>query len=205
MTTRRQFFEVASKGVLGVAILRAAAIGGVAFLAVGCKVTLSDVLNWVNDGAGGVSTIIGLLVSAGVLACATCSVLANAAVAAVAAIGTAIQAYENAPAASKATLLGKIETAIQSAITAATEFFHSVSIPGSGLANTILSLAGLILSALTGYLQNFFPHALGTTRAFRLGTSSAISVTPKSLTLKEYNSTWNAIVTQAGYPEAVRH
>ena len=208
---RRQFFERTGKGVLGLAIVRAAAIGSVAFLAIGCKITLADVLTWVNDGAGGISTIIGLLVSAGVLACATCSVIANAAVAAIAAIGTAIQAYENAPASGKATLLGKIQTAIQAAITAATEFFKSVAIPGGTLADTILSLAGLILSALTGYLQDFFPTALGTVRSFHLGSNAAvsspvaISVTPKSMSLRQYNAAWNAIVKQAGYPEAVRH
>ena len=203
--SRRQFIEKSGQGVIGTALTLATA-GGSMFVLEGCAFSIQSVLNWTKVGSGTIGSIVNLLVGAGILVCATCSVLANAAMAAITAIGTAVQNYINADPAGKTTLLGKIQTALQAGLAASTAFFESLSIPGQSLASLIVGLAGLVLNAIAGFIgQIGVPAAMyAIARTTRVGAQS-INVTPTVMSEKQFRSAVNKLLVQYGYPQEVLH
>jgi hypothetical protein len=196
--SRRQFFEVSAKGTLGTAIL-AAEVGGAAYLLSGCSFNISSILAWVPTATSSISSILTLLVGAGALACLTCSVLANIALAAISAVGTAVQAYQNAPAASKATLLGKIQTGLQAALTASGSFFESANVPDQKLFALIVGIAGLVLSAISGFIAQV-GGVTPVPATFRLSRQT-IPYSPKVYTLRGYKSDFNKLVKSYDHAE----
>lgn len=199
MVDRRQFFEVGSKGVIGLALA-----GAVATSLSGCSFNIQDILNWVPTATQSISSILSLLVSAGVLACMTCSALANVALAAITAIGTAVQAYLNAPAADKTTLLGKIQTALQAALTASSAFFQTINVPDQKLFTLIIGIASLVLSAISGFIG----QVGGTTPSSAMVMANATPITykPKVYTsTRSYKSDFNKLVAGAGHAELAMH
>lgn len=197
---RRRFLTVTGQGAL-TAALAAAELSATGFLLTGCAVTLDDVIAWTNIGAGAVSTALTLLGIAGI-ACAVCAVAAPVAIAAIHAIAGAIQEWQAAPAADKATAWQKIELAMQTAVDQVKAFFAGVSIPGGGVATTILNIASLILNTLGGFIAKFFPSVSSHLLGAKLG-ATAIPSAPKVLSSKDFKKEFNAIVTAGGHPELV--
>jgi hypothetical protein len=202
---RRQFFEKAKMGVIGLAIARASAVGGAALLMTSCSVE-QDILNWVPIGTNAITTIITLLVNAGILACITCSVVATAAVAAMNAIADAIRQYMAAPAADKTTVLAKVILVMQDAVKAAMAFFQSVTIPGGNtLATTIAGLVSMILDALTGWIQQLHPTTPTPApavipKSVKFGEKT-LDIHPTPMKAAAFKSKWNAALAQAGHQE----
>lgn len=205
MMNRRQFLEKSGQGAIGTALTIATA-GGSMFVLEGCAFSMASVLAWTKVGNGTIGSIVNLLVGAGILACATCSLLANAAMAAITAIGAAVQNYDNADPANKTTLLGKIQTALQAGLAASTAFFESLSIPGQSLASLIVGLAGLVLNAIAGFIgQVGTPAALSAVvRSVKVAAQSVI-VTPTVMSAKQFQSAINKLFVQYGYPQEVLH
>lgn len=204
--SRRQFTGHLVKGAFGVAVLAAEA-GGAAFLLTGCSFNLNSILAWVPTATSSISSILTLLVGAGALACMTCSVLANIALAAISAIGTAVQAYENAPVADKATLLGKIQTALQAAMTASGAFFESANVPDQKTFSLIVGIAGLVLSAISGFIAQV-GGSTPVPAIFKVSTpttTQTIPYSPKVYTLRTYKGSFNKLVTGYGHTELVMH
>ena len=200
---RRQFIERSSSGVLGTALLYATA-GTSAFLVTGCGFSVQSIENWVTVGNGTIGSIVNLLVGAGILACATCSALANAAMAAITAIGTAVQNYLNADPAGKTTLIGKIQTALQAGLAAATTFFESLSLPGQGILSLVTGLAGLVLNAIAGFISQVgTPSATAALRHEYKVAGQSVSVTPTVYSAKNFKSAVNKLLVQYGHPEEV--
>lgn len=202
---RRQFFEVSSKGVLGTALVRAVAVGSVAYLVAGCNIE-QDILDWVKIGGPAIGTILQLLVGAGIIACLTCSVLANTVVAAISAIGTAVQNWMNAPAANKQTFLGKITTALQAALSAATTFFESVAIPDQKLATLIEGLVSLIVNALSGFIGQLggTSAAASAKKEVKL-QAKTIPIVPVVLKASTFKSRFNNLLIEYQHPEVILH
>ena len=203
MVSRRQFFEVSSKGVIGIALA-----GAVATSMSGCAFNVQDILNWIPTATASISSILSLLVGAGVLACATCSVLANVALAAITAVGTAVQAYLNAPAANKTTLLGKIQTALQAALTASGQFFESVNVPDQKLFSLIIGIASLVLSAISGFIGQIGgnPPVQATLKMTGAGVTQGVAYSPKVYTsTRSYKADFNKLATEYGHAELVMH
>lgn len=197
---RRRFLTVSGKGVLGAALLAAEA-STAGFLLTGCAVTIDDVVNWTNAGASAIEGVLTLLTMAGVV-CAVCAVAAPIAEAAIHAIAGAIQEWEAAPAAQKATTWDKVKLAMQVAIDQVKAFFAGVNIPVNPIVSTILSIASLVLSTLSGFLAQFFPTLSLSLAEAKLG-ATPIPVTPKSMSHKDFAKAFNAITASAGYPKVV--
>lgn len=200
---RRQFLEKSGHGSLGTAVVVATA-GGSMFVLEGCAFSMASVLAWTKVGNGTIGSIVNLLVGAGILACATCSVLANAAMAAITAIGAAVQNYQNADPTNKTSLLGKIQTALQSGLAASTAFFESLSIPGQSLASLIVGLAGLVLNAIAGFIGQVGTPAVAMARSVKVAAQS-VAVTPVVMSAKQFQSAVNKLLVQYGYPQEVLH
>lgn len=200
---RRQFLEKSGHGALGTAVVVATA-GGSMFVLEGCAFSMASVLAWTKVGNGTIGSIVNLLVGAGILACATCSVLANAAMAAITAIGAAVQNYQNADPTTKTSLLGKIQTALQAGLAASTAFFESLSIPGQSLASLIVGLAGLVLNAIAGFIGQVGTPAVAMARSVKVAAQS-VAVTPVVMSAKQFQSAVNKLLVQYGYPQEVLH
>ena len=199
---RRQFFEISSKGALGVALL-AAEVTATGFLITGCgAITLQDVINWTNIGAAAVQTALTILSIAGVV-CAACAVAAPIVIAAIHAIASAVQEWESADPTQKATLWDKVKLAMQTAIDQAKAFFANVSVPGGTVATTILGIAGLIINTILGFIQHFFPTLSASLKVeYKVGTM-LIPIAPKELKPGDFKKQFNSIVTAGGYPKLV--
>jgi hypothetical protein len=198
---RRRFLVVSGKGVLTAALLTAE-VSTAGFLLTGCAITLDDIKNWTQEAADALGTVMTLLGAVGI-ACAACLIALPVAIAAINAIAGAITAYENAPAADKATLWGKILTALQAAFDQVTAFFQTANIPGASIANMIVNIASLVLSAITGFIQKFFPNAAAWFKAKKaaLGSGQAIPIIAKQYNPDQFKSAFNAIVVAGGHPE----
>jgi hypothetical protein len=203
---RRQFFEISGKGVLGLAITRAVAIGGTAFLVVGCGFSIAEIGTWVSVGNGAIGSILNLLVGAGILACLTCSALANAAEAAITAIGSAVTDWQNALPADKATTLDKIKLALQVGLQATTQFFESLSLPGSSIISLITGIAGLVLNAIAGFIGQVGTSASAKPMAHEYAVAGQmVAVTPTVMNAKQFRSAVNKLLVQFNHPELVLH
>lgn len=199
---RRQFFEVSGKGTLGTALL-AAEVTTAGFFLSGCAVTLDDVINWTNIGAGAVQSVLTILSIAGI-ACAPCVVAAPIAIAAIHAIAGAIQEWKAADPTQKATLWEKVKLVMQVAVDQAKAFFASVVIPGGTVATTILNIASLVVNTILGFIQQFFPTLSANLKAeYKVGAATNIPVAPKSLSVNDFKRQLNAILTAGGYPQLV--
>jgi hypothetical protein len=206
---RRQFFEISGKGVLGLAVTRALVVGGAAFVVVGCGFNIAEIGTWVTVGNGAIGSVLNLLVGAGILACVTCSVLANAAEAAITAIGVAVTNWQNAPATDKQTTLEKIQLALQVGLEAATAFFQSFSIPGgSSIISLVLGIAGLVLNAIAGFISQVglppAPAAKPMLHEYEVA-GNKVQVTPTLMTANQAKSALNKLLVQYGHPELVLH
>lgn len=194
---RRKFFGVSFKSAFGLALFRVGLATTGAMILGGCDLE-DEIAAWVKIGSSAIGTIITLLVNAGILACATCSVLANAAVAAINAIGVAVQTWKNNP---SQTLLQKISDALQSALAAANSFFESVSIPDQQLATLIEGFVSLIVNAIVGYLGQLPAPTQPAAKEFKLGKKT-LQIKPVVMKAGAFKSKWNALATQYNHPEA---
>ena len=204
--SRRQFFEVSGKGVIGLAIAEATLAGGAAFVLVGCNITIQDVANWTNMGADALGTVLTVLGALGIV-CAPCVVAAPIAIAAIHAIAGAITEWENAPVSDKTTLWGKIHTALVAAFDQVTAFLQSANIPMPGIVSMVVNIGSLILSTIAGFIAKFFPGAVSAMQAKRptLGQTTPIPVTPKVYSPADFKKAFNKVVTDGGHAEVSLH
>lgn len=201
---RRQFCEVSGKGAIGLAIARATAIGATPFLLAGCGITITDVMNWTQIGAGAISTVMTLLGGIAGFACAACIVAANVATTAINAIAGAITEWQNAPATDKATLWGKIHTALVAAFDQVTAFFNGINLTANPLVKTIISIASLVFSALSGFITKFFPTvALSLNQRQPKMGAEIIPFSPKEYKPNDFKKALNNILISGGHSELV--
>jgi hypothetical protein len=110
----------------------------------------------------------------------------------------AVQAYNNAPAASKATWLGKISVVLSDLQTEIQSFWVGLRLPGGTIATLISGLLSIILSTLAGFAGQLPPPPAG---ARLKGTPfGALPVTPHVRSKKQFESDFNKALTDAGQP-----
>ena len=207
---RRQFMVTNAKVVVAIA-MKSAIVGSAGFLLSGCAITIQDVANWVAEGSAAVQAVLTLLTPLG-LACGVCAVAGPALIAAINAISGGIAEWEAAPAADKATTWAKIKLLMQIAFDQSSSFFTAINLPVGALLKTIISIASLVMSAISGFISKFFP-ALGKTyklamkkpTSLTLSSGGAIPYTPKEYTPAAFKSAFNTVVTENGHPEVVMY
>ena len=107
---------------------------------------------------------------------------------------TAIDQYENDPAADKATLAGKIREALSAMADNVSTFISNLKLTGNPAVNVVASLVSILLSAITGY-ANQLPAPVGgrltvVSPAMVAGRPLEITATP--LKRKDYVKKFNA-------------
>ena len=120
----------------------------------GCA-SFKQISGWVVTGLSSFQSVVDLLVGEGLIMVAIGSVIdliIKGVKAAIADIGTAVDNYNNAPAATKASLLGKISDALIAAQNEIAQFWNDLMIPDAKAASTVAGLLGLIVSTLSGFM-----------------------------------------------------
>lgn len=105
---------------------------------------------------------------------------------------TAIDEYENDPAADKATLAGKIRAALSSMADNVSTFISNLKLTGNPAVNVVASLVSILLSAITGY-ANQLPAPVGLAAVSpAMVAGHPLELTPAPLKRKDYVKKFNA-------------
>lgn len=190
---RRNFVTRVGSGALFVLA------GGLSILTTGCT-AFSTILSWINVGLTSFQSIVDLLAGAGVINIVLGSaidLIIKAVKAGIADIGAAVTSYNDAPAASKANLLGKIGTALMTAQNAIAGFWNDVSIPDPKLASTVAGLLGIMVSTLAAFQTQVPTPPVAAVRLAKQLPAAA----PKARSVKQYKADFNALLTANGYPQ----
>jgi hypothetical protein len=144
-----------------------------------------------------VTQILNLLASTGILPLGVgtaASVFLSMINASVATALDAIDQYENDPAADKATLAGKIRTALSTIADNVSTFVSNLKLTGNPAVNVVASLVSILLSAITGY-ANQLPAPVGLqlqALAPVMIAGHALEIRPAPLPRKDYVAKFNA-------------
>jgi hypothetical protein len=177
------------------------AVGDGLLAIAGCNAAsvFADIQAWIPVGEkafAGIVTLVGPFLPPGAAAIVT---LVNASLTAV---GDAIAEYMAAPAASKATLIGKIQTALTAVSDNISNFLAALNLSGNPLIAVVSGLAQIILSTIAGFLS-LLPvpaTAQAVKKSFTVG-GITFPIVPKTRTVKSFKSAYNAMADANGHSE----
>lgn len=173
-------------------------------MAVGCSNLFTEILNYANVGLSGFSSILNILAGAGVIsmgAAAPINRIVTAVKAGFADLQTAVNDYEAAPAANKATLEGKISTALQDLQNEITAFWNNLTIPDAQTATLIQGLLEVITTTLAGFATQLRPApASSNARAslLRAQSNKPLSFTGHPRSQRQFKNDFNALLHARG-------
>lgn len=162
----------------------------------------STIKAWLPLASSSFNAILGILATAGVV-CAACAALSAAVFGAITVTTQAVDAYLSAPSGDKATLLGKLQTALTALQGSLTNFFDAINIPVPAVSAVIIGLAKILLSAIGGFLSKLpTPTVAPTTARHRM--NGQVHEVPAKVykNPKEFIKEWNTVVVTGGYPQA---
>ena len=189
MQNRRSFMKTAGM-VSGTALT----VGPLLGLST-CSTVEQDIMNYVPVALTAFSEIITLINPAE--AAALAPIIADVKIA-LADIQAAVVAYENAPAANKATLACKIATAIQVAQNELQKFWSDLNIPDAGLAAVIAGILQIVLSTLMAFvpaLNCSAPPPASEKKALK----KTVAFTPKKRSVVQFKKDINAELVKGHY------
>lgn len=192
--TRREFGKAVSMTALGGTI-------GLTTMGLSCSSVFTDIENYVPIGIAAFQEVLSLIdpTEAALLAPIIQTVKA-----AFADLDAIVQQYESAPAASKATLLGKISTAISAVMSELQQFWNDANLPDGSLALTIEGVLQIILSTLAAFLPLLGSAApvaggFGAEAYGRKKLTRTITFTATKRTQKKFKADVNAVFVANGY------
>ena len=161
----------------------------------------ADILKYIPIGLNAFASIISLLTGFGLLAPGVAA-LVLLVKAAFVDLQTVIQQYDNAPAASKVTLLEKISTALAVVEADLQAFWSNLTIPDPQQATLIEGLLGLIISVLQGFgLLLPAPAPIPVSSGIPHGTVKRIKVTPQRRSPAQFRTDFNQFLAKHGHSE----
>jgi tetrahydromethanopterin S-methyltransferase subunit F len=162
-----------------------------------CGNIFAAIEKYVPVGLQGFTAVVNLLAGAGVLPLGTgtaVQLLITAVKAAFADVTVAVQDYQAAPAADKATLLGKISTVVADAETNIQLFWSNLNLPAGSTATLVEGLLQVIVSTLMGFgTQLPAPASSKEMRAKRsaIPDTKLINATPKMRSVAQFKADFN--------------
>ena len=193
-TTRRSFGKLVSGGALALAM-------GETLMGLSCSSVYADILKYVPVGLSAFASVLSILSGGGVTIApvvATIVALVNAGFADLQAVVTA---YDAAPAANKATLLGKISTALASVEANLQGFWSNLTIPDTKLESIVQGLLGIITTTLLGFGTQLPAPSPTPALMARGSLRRTIAGTPTKRSVKQFRNDFNAILKQNGMSE----
>lgn len=187
---RRQFGKTVGTGLLAVGI-------GEISMGFSCASVYTDIENYVPIGLAAFNSLITIVDPT---LATTLAPIISIVKASFADLSAAIAEYNNAPAANKATLLGKVTTAINAVIDNLNQFWNDANLPDSPLASTIIGVLQIVLSTLASFL----PLIGGTVQSKKKLAKSipVVNRTKKQLAVKVVKSDINSVFVKYGYQSA---
>jgi hypothetical protein len=173
MLTRREFGKRAALTVVGsrfAMLAEMGAVGGLAATQISCGPLATEIEDWVGLGISAFNSILTELAANGVTLPPTVSAIAQDVIAALTAIVAAAKEYA-AFTPPPTTVIQKLQDALKAATDQLALFLQSVSIPGAGLISLIANIAGVIFSAIAGFLNQVPTPAPATVKVFRMASS----------------------------------
>jgi hypothetical protein len=193
MPTRREFGKMVLSGASVVGLSSAV---GMTTMGLSCSSVFTDISNYVPLGIQAFDGLLEILSPSEATALAP---IITAVKAAFADLAAAVTAYENAPSASKATLVGKITTAINVVMAQLQQFWSDANLPDGTLASTIEAVLQIILSTLAAFLPLLGGNVVSTKKALK----KTITYAPKKRTKKQFKADVNNAFAQNGYSKVV--
>jgi len=192
MLTRRRMFS----SIIGIATL------GPTLLTTGCwlSTVYKEILKYIGVGLQAFQGALDLLMGAGVIPAGegtAISIVINLVKSGFADLQTAVNEYEQAPAANKATLAQRISTIIGILENNIQNFWSSLTIPNPQLASTIEGLLSIILSTLAGFL----PSLPAPSPQQRVAVRGKLTITPQKRSVKQFKQDINGVLTANGYKQ----
>lgn len=185
MISRRDFATSSVKTLLAAVVL-----GSVTALG-GC-ISLPALINIISASLVSLQALVAPFLPPGAAAALT---LVKAALSD---LSGAIQQYDAAPAADKATLLAKIDLLLNAFISNFQGFISQV-LPGAGTVVTLIEgLASLILSTIAA-IRGALPNPPSSLRGMAV---NGVQVTPVERNAKQFRTQWNGLCVAQGHPEA---
>ena len=186
---RREFNKVMGYGALGT--------GVISTMGFSCQTVVNDISTYVPIGIQAFDTVLSLIDPP--LALALAPIVKEVKVA-FADLAAAVSAYNNAPASQKATLSGKITTALNVVIQYLQQFWSDANLPNGSLATTIIGVLQLIISTLAAFLPLF-----GGSVAMKVKFSKQIPIiaikNPKDQ--KAFKASVNTVLAKGGYSQRI--
>jgi hypothetical protein len=130
----------------------------------------------------------------------TISVIVGLIKASFADLEAAVTEYQNAPAANKTTLLGKIRTVLQDIADNFGKFLADLNLGGNPMLTLVVSLVQVILNVLAGF-ANQLPGPAAMSRTYSTRSGQAVLVNPTKMSLKQFKAFYNKLAEQNGHPE----
>jgi hypothetical protein len=194
--TRRGFIKISGAALL-------LSTGGAGVLIEGCNAgtVFQDITAWLPTAEmafAGIVTLLTPFLPPGA------TVLIGEVNAAFQVVAAAVTEYENAPAADKATLLGKIRVALAATSDQIQAFLNAVNIPGNPLIAVALGLAQILISAIEGFLNKIPAPAGAKVHLARTSihcSGVTVVVVPKVRTLSAFKAAYNQVADTNGHPE----
>jgi hypothetical protein len=192
--TRRGFLKMTGAGGL---IL---CTGGASMLLEGCppaSTIFADIVAWIptaKNAFKGILTILGPFLPAGA------QVLADAVFASLDTVAAAVAEYNAAPAAAKATALGKIRVVLQVVADNIQTFLNDFNLTGNPIIAVVIGLAEVILSTIAGFIGQLpiAGHKVGLGRTSVTFSGVSKPIVPKMRTLKQFRNDYNAVTEANG-------
>jgi hypothetical protein len=193
MLTRREFGRTLGAG--GLVLVTS---GGTVLIE-GCNAgsVFTDIEAWIptaEKAFAGIVSILGPFLPPGSTAIVA---LVNASFDTLAGV---IAEYEAAPAAQKATLIGKIEVALQAIAGNIQTFLSAFNVTGNPIVAVVIGLAQVLLAAIAGFL-NAMPVTGARTRVMRTTVTFGgvtAQVVPKLMTRKQFVAAYDAVADSNG-------
>ena len=159
----------------------------------------TDIETWLPKGIASFDAIVTLVDP---LAAPGIDAFAELVRAGFAVLSAAVDQYIAAPAADKATFLGKVETAFNDVTHNINQFLAAISQSANPIVKLAVALATIILSTIEGFMQQIGPTPAPVT--LRVGAET-ITVPPVQRNKKTFVADFNAACVAGGHPELEIH
>jgi hypothetical protein len=193
--TRRSFAQTVGMGVAAVASM------GSLLTMTGCNF-LTDLVKYIPVAIQAVTGILSVLSGGGIGIPPLVSTVLGDVKAAFADLSADIEAYQNAPADSKATLLAKVSEALSIVEGNVQQFWNDLNIPDGIIATVIAGVLSVVVSTLSYFAAQLPPPAptpaLNAMRQKRMALAKTINVPSKKRTLGQFKSDLNTAFGDTG-------
>jgi hypothetical protein len=121
-------------------------------------------------------------------------------------LSAAVSEYQSAPAADKATALGKIKVVLGVIADQFQKFLSDLNLGSSNpLYLIVAGIVKVILSALAGFAGQLPGTPVAIKMSIQMRDGSVVQVTPKLMSIKQFKAAYNAVAVNGGHPEIELH